>query len=199
MEAFLKAAYEKYWEEMQPHAHFLGQVLVKEFCEFLKKTGEVWTKVRPDTTFESLRNGYAIMETSLRKYLIRGGANLGERILEEPVQEMTPKAIAAINKEAQAQATSSEPYIKFDKQGTPVKNEALRCSEKGFKIGQAVQAAKVIDAIQVGTALVIKDITAKGVTVALHAGVAAVEVLTRSTSLEHIQPPAKKQQKGRGG
>ena len=165
----------------------------------LKKNRKVWTKVNPETTFESLRNNYAIMESSLRKYLLRVGAKLGERILEEPVQEMTPKAIAAINKEAQTQATSSEPCIKFDKQGNAVKNEALRCSDWGFKIGQAVQAAKVIDDIQVGTALVIKDITSKGVSVALHAGVGAVEFLTRSTSLEHIQPPAKKQQKGRGG
>ena len=40
------------------------------------------------------------MESSLRKDLLRVGAKLGERILEEPVQEMTPKTIAAINKEA---------------------------------------------------------------------------------------------------
>jgi len=118
VEAFLKAVYEKYWEEMQPHAHCLGQVLVKEFCEFLKKAGEVWTKVKPDTTFESLRDGYANMETSLRKYLIKGGANLGERILEEPVQKMDAKAIAAINKEEQSELSSSVPYIKFDKEGT---------------------------------------------------------------------------------
>ena len=113
------------------------------------------------------------METSPRKYLIKGGANLGERILEEPEQKMDAKTIAAINKEAQSQPSSSVPYIKFHKDGTPVKNEAYRCTEKGFKIGQSVQASKVIDGIVVGTALVIRDITAKGVTVALHAGGAA--------------------------
>ena len=37
VEEFLKSAREKYWEELQPQAHFLGQVLIKEFCEFLNK------------------------------------------------------------------------------------------------------------------------------------------------------------------
>ena len=76
---------------------------MNEFCEFLRKAGQTWTKLKPETTFKTLRPGFAVMETSLRKYLARAGANLGERILEEAEPKMDAKTIAAINKEAQSQ------------------------------------------------------------------------------------------------
>jgi len=56
VEAFLKAAYDKYWEEMQPDAHVLGQILVNEFCEFLNKKqgkyGQRLSPIQPSSLFE---------------------------------------------------------------------------------------------------------------------------------------------------